>query len=55
LIDEEGHVYVYMTIESIEQALGRCHQKSCKVLKEQEKTPLAEVVRGVAVFMGLLS
>ena len=33
-IDEEGHVFVYMTIESIEQALGRCHQKACKVLKE---------------------
>ena len=33
-IDDEGHVYVYMTIDSIEQALGRCHQKSCKVLKE---------------------
>ena len=33
-IDDEGHVFVYMTIESIEQALGRCHQKACKVLKE---------------------
>ena len=41
-IDEEGHVYVYMTIESIEQALGRCHQKSCKVLKELVNFGLVE-------------
>ena len=41
-IDEEGHVYVYMTIESIEQALGRCHQKSCKVLKELVNFGLAQ-------------
>lgn len=31
-----------MTIESIEQALGRCHQKSCKVLKELVNFGLVE-------------
>lgn len=39
---ETIHVYVYMTIESIEQALGRCHQKSCKVLKELVNFGLVE-------------
>ena len=33
-IDEEGHIYVYMTIVSIEEALGICHQKACRVLGE---------------------
>ena len=31
-----------MTIDSIEQALGRCHQKSCKVLKELVNFGLVE-------------
>ena len=33
-IDEEDHIYVYMTIVSIEEALGICHQKACRVLGE---------------------
>ncbi len=41
-IDEEGHLYVYMTIESIEEALGRCHQTACKVLGELVKFGLVE-------------
>ena len=41
-IDEEGRLYVYMTIESIEEALGRCHQTACKVLGELVRFGLVE-------------
>ena len=41
-IDEKGHVYVYMTITSIENALGRCRQKSCKTLDELDNFGLIE-------------
>ena len=41
-IDENGRVFVYMTISSIEYAIGRCHQKSCKVLDELDKIGLIE-------------
>ncbi len=40
--DTEGRVYVYMTISSIEHALGRCHQTSCRLLAELEKFGLVE-------------
>ena len=41
-VDEKGHVYVYMTISSIESALGRCRQKSCKTLDELDNIGLIE-------------
>lgn len=41
-LDAEGRVYVYMTIESIEEAIGCCHQKSCKLLSELEQFGLIE-------------
>ena len=41
-IDENGRVFVYMTVSSIEYAIGRCHQKSCKVLDELDKIGLIE-------------
>lgn len=44
-LDEKGRIYVYMTISSIEKALGRCHQKSCKLLAELERFGLIERYR----------
>ncbi len=44
-IDEQGRIYVYMTISSIERAIGRCHQKSCKLLDELERIGLIERVK----------
>ncbi len=44
-IDERGRIYVYMTISSIEKAIGRCHQKSCKLLDELEQIGLIERVK----------
>ena len=41
-LDEQGRVYVFMTISSIEKAIGRCHQKSCKLLAELERIGLIE-------------
>lgn len=41
-VDEQGHVYVYMTITSIENALGRCRQKACKTLDELDNFGLIE-------------
>lgn len=44
-IDEQGRIYVYMTISSIEKSIGRCHQKSCKLLDELERIGLIERVK----------
>ena len=44
-IDEQGRIFVYMTISSIEKSIGRCHQKSCKLLDELEKIGLIERVK----------
>ena len=44
-IDERGRIYVYMTISSIEKSIGRCHQKSCKLLDELERIGLIERVK----------
>lgn len=41
-IDENGRIYVYMTISSIEQSLGKCHQKAIKLLDELEDFGLIE-------------
>ena len=41
-IDENGRIYVYMTISSIEQSLGKCHQKAIKLLDELESFGLIE-------------
>ena len=41
-LDECGRIYVYMTITSIEKAIGRCHQKSCKLPTELENIGLIE-------------
>lgn len=40
--DPEGRVFVYMTIESIETALGRCRQTACKLMDELETFGLIE-------------
>lgn len=42
---EQGRIYVYMTISSVERAIGRCHQKSCKLLDELERIGLIERVK----------
>lgn len=44
-IDENGRIYVYMTISSIEKALGKCHQKSIKILNELDDFGLIERVK----------
>ena len=44
-IDEQGRIFVYMTISSIEKSIGRCHQKSCKLLDELERIGLIERVK----------
>ncbi len=44
-IDEQGRICVDMTISSIEQSIGRCHQKSCKLLDELERIGLIERVK----------
>ena len=41
-LDERGRIFVYMKISSIEEAIGRCHQKSCKLLAELEDFGLIE-------------
>ena len=40
--DEAGRIYVYMTISSIEESFGVCHQTACKLLKELEEFGLIE-------------
>ena len=41
-IDDENRVFVYMTINSIEESIGRCHQTACKLLNELEEFGLLE-------------
>ena len=41
-IDDENRVFVYMTINSIEESIGRCHQTACKLLNELEEFGLIE-------------
>ena len=40
--DEEGRVFVYMTVKSIEEAMGCAHQKACGLLAELEDFGLIE-------------
>lgn len=40
--DEESRVYVYMTVSSIEEAMGCAHQKACGLLSELEEFGLIE-------------
>ena len=40
--DEEGRVFVYMTVSSIEEAMGCAHQKACGLLSELEDFGLIE-------------
>ena len=40
--DEEGRVFVYMTVSSIEEAMGCAHQKACGLLSELEEFGLIE-------------
>ena len=40
--DEEGRVFVYMTVKSIEEAMGCAHQKACGLLAELEEFGLIE-------------
>ena len=44
-LDEEGRVYVYMTIKAIEEALGCAHQKACGLLAELEGMGLIERIK----------
>ena len=41
-LDEAGRVFVYMTVSSIEEALGCAHQKACGLLQELEEFGLIE-------------
>lgn len=41
-LDEARRVYVYMTLNSIENSLGCCRQKACKLLDELEEFGLIE-------------
>lgn len=41
-VDDNGRVYVYMTVRNVETALGRCHQKSIRILEELENIGLIE-------------
>ena len=41
-LDEAGRVFVYMTVSSIEEALGCAHQKACGLLQELEDFGLIE-------------
>ncbi len=43
--DDEGRVFVYMTVRSIETALGCAHQKACGLLAELEEFGLIERVK----------
>ncbi len=46
--DEEGRVYVYMTVSSIEEAMGCAHQKACGLLAELDDFGLiARVKQGL--------
>ena len=40
--DEAGRVFIYCTLESIQEALGCAHQKATKLLRELEKAGLIE-------------
>lgn len=40
--DEAGRVFIYCTLESIQEALGCAHQKATKLLRELEKAGLLE-------------
>ena len=44
-IDDEGRVYVYMTVKAVEQALGCAHQKACGLLAELETFGLIERIK----------
>lgn len=44
-LDEEGRVYVYMTVKSVETSLGCAHQKACGLLSELEEFGLIERVK----------
>ena len=44
-LDDEGRVFVYMTVRSIETALGCAHQKACGLLAELEEFGLIERVK----------
>lgn len=41
-LDDEGRVFVYMTLSSIEYSLGCCRQKACNLLAEIEEFGLIE-------------
>ena len=41
-LDEEGRVFVYMTVRSVEDAMGCAHQKACRLLNELELFGLIE-------------
>ena len=41
-LDEEGRVYVYMTLSSIEYSIGCCKQKAVNLLTELEEFGLIE-------------
>lgn len=40
--DDEGRVYVYMTVSSIEEAMGCAHQKACGLFAELDEFGLIE-------------
>jgi hypothetical protein len=40
--DGDGRVFVYMTIENVEEAIGRCRQTACKLMDELEAFGLIE-------------
>lgn len=40
--DDEGRVYVYMTVSSIEEAMGCAHQKACGLLAELDEFGLID-------------
>lgn len=44
-VDEQGRVYVYMTVKTVEQSLGCAHQKACGLLAELETFGLIERVK----------
>ena len=40
--DDEGRIYVYMTVSSIEEAMGCAHQKACGLLAELDEFGLID-------------
>ena len=41
-LDDDGRVYVYMTVSSIEEAMGCAHQKACGLLAELDEFGLID-------------